>query len=44
MRPLLCCVMLISWLTFVRAQNRFDGIWKAEPTECATSAKPDVYL
>jgi hypothetical protein len=33
MRPLFCCVLLISWLTLVQAQGRFDGTWKIDLAE-----------
>ncbi len=46
MRPLLCCVLLISWLMSVQAmaQSRFDGTWKIATESQSTPAKPDVYL
>jgi len=48
MRPLLCCVLLISCLMLVQAmaQSRFDGTWKIDLAESQsqTPAKPDVYL
>ena len=44
MRPLLCGVLLISWLTFVQAQSRFDGTWKIDLAESQSPTKADDYL
>jgi hypothetical protein len=44
MRPAVCCVLLISWATFVQAQSRFDGTWKIDLAESQSPAKPEVYL
>ena len=44
MRPVLCGIVLISWLTFVQAQSRFDGTWKIDLAESQLPTKPDVYL
>jgi hypothetical protein len=44
MRPALCCVLLISWVTFVQAQSRFDGTWKIDFTESQSPTKDDDYL
>jgi hypothetical protein len=44
MRPMLCCVLLISWSTLVQAQSRFDGTWKIDLAESQPPTKPDVYL
>ncbi|HMB83360.1 MAG TPA: hypothetical protein VKI40_04835 [Terriglobales bacterium] len=44
MRPVLCGVVLISWLTFVQAQSRFDGTWKIDLAESQSSTTLYVYL
>jgi hypothetical protein len=44
LRPMLCCVLLISWSTFVQAQSRFDGTWKIDLAESEAPTKPEVYL
>jgi len=44
MRPTLCCVLVISWLTFAQAQSRFDGAWKIDLTESQSPTKGDDYL
>lgn len=46
MTRLFSCVLLASWFMSVpaMAQNPFDGVWKAEPTESDTPTEPEVYL
>jgi hypothetical protein len=44
MRPVLCGVVLISWLTVVQAQSPFDGTWKIDLAESHLPTKPEVYL
>jgi hypothetical protein len=44
LRPMLCCVVLVSWSTFVQAQSRFDGTWKIDLAESEAREKPEVYL
>jgi hypothetical protein len=44
MRPVLCCVLLISWSTFVQEQSRFDGTWKIDLAESEAPTKPELYL
>ncbi len=44
MRPAVCGLLLISWLTLVQAESRFDGTWRIDLTKSESSAKPDVYL
>jgi hypothetical protein len=46
MMPVLCGVLLISWLMLAQSmpQSPFDGVWKAEPTETDTPSEPEVYL
>jgi hypothetical protein len=44
MRPTLCFALVISWLTFVQAQSRFDGTWKIDLTESQSPTKGDDYL
>ena len=46
MRPLLCCVLLISWLMLVQAmaQSPFDGVWKVDLGESQSSTKIYAYL
>lgn len=44
MKPAVCGLLLISWLTLVQAQSRFDGTWRIDLAESKSSAKPDVYL
>ena len=44
MRTVLCCVLLISLITFVQAQSRFDGTWKIDLAESQPPTKAEVYL
>jgi len=44
MRPVLCCVLLISWATLVQSQSRLDGTWKIDLAESQPPTKPEVYL
>ena len=44
MRPVHCCVLLISWLAFLQAQSRFDGSWKIDLAESQPPTKPETYL
>jgi hypothetical protein len=44
MRPVLYCVLLLSWSTFVQAESRFDGTWKIDLAESEAPTKPEVYL
>ena len=44
MRPVLCCVLLFSWLPLVQAQSPFDGTWKIDLAESQPPTKPEVYL
>jgi hypothetical protein len=44
MKPVLCFVLLFSWLTFAQAQSRFDGTWKIDLAESPPPTKPEVYL
>jgi hypothetical protein len=44
MRPVICCVLLISWLAFVQAESRFDGRWKIDLAESQPPTKPEIYL
>jgi len=46
MRPLLWCVLLISWLMVAQAmaQSPFDGVWKIDIAESQSSTKTYAYL
>lgn len=44
MRPVFCCVLLLSWSTFVQAQSRFDGTWKLDLAQSEAPTKPELYL
>ena len=44
MRFVLCGALLVSWLTFARAQSRFDGTWKIDLDQSQPPTKPNVYL
>jgi hypothetical protein len=44
MRPVLCCVLMISWSTSAQAQSPFTGTWKLELAESELPTKPEVFL